>query len=113
MRQIGKPQLTVGLDTNDNTKKTVAIQVDQCDEAVIATFKNTGTHDTEVVEVWGALIKEDGTESDYFLIPGSDIVGLKCVTIDIKEYAFIYVKVKTAEGGTSTTDVLINPYIIN
>lgn len=112
MRKIGKTQLTEGLNTNDGGAKTTAIQIDECDEVVVMTFANTGDNNTEVLECYGAGMLEDGSASAYFLIPSSTISQLSFVRIDVRDFAFFEVRVKTPEGGLSTTDVLVNPYII-
>ncbi len=109
MREVYNQKQTT-LDTNDTDSKTTSLEIESCSEFTFFVFAITGDHAVHIIEAFGAGIKEDDSASDFILIAGSDLIGLGCKTIDVKEFSFIELRVTTPEGLVSTSSILANPY---
>jgi len=109
MRQVYNAKQTV-LDTDDTDSKTSSLEVESCAEFTFFIFAISGEHAAHIIEVFGAGKKEDGSESDFILIPGSGKTGTGYKSISIKEFSFVQLRVTNAEGQPSSSLILANPY---
>jgi hypothetical protein len=99
-----------GLDCNSLGAMTAACDVSQSNELHVYLKLATGAATTFVLEVIGAGVKDDGSETDYFVIPSSDIPQISDLAINTCGYEWVKIRVKTIEGALSTVDIVINTY---
>ena len=101
----------VVLDTNDNGAKTTELDVSICDKITVFINNKTGDTSTCVVELQVAGALENGNSNWYMTLPDSALTGEDCKTFDISGICWVRMIVTTPEGGTSTSNVLINRFM--
>lgn len=94
------------LDTNDTDTKTAGVDVKTCSQLTFYVIKNTGTHVNNIVTLQFSPENVDESYQDsQYTIRGSGCLHVS----DIESVAWVRLKVTTAEGGTSTSDLAIDP----
>ncbi len=110
MKSLKGRKQFAGLDTNSLGAETAEFSVKDANEVHVFITAATGAHAIHVLELWAAGINEDNTSGTFFLVASSDLDQITESQFDMHTYSFVKVKVKTAEGETSTVDLLLNTY---
>ena len=109
MREIYNQAEDLSFNTNDANAETPQREVISCDKMTYFIFDKEGDHANHVLHALGAALKVDGTSSDFIVIPNSELNGLGFKTLDVSDFAFIKIAVKTPEGALSVIEGFINP----
>lgn len=95
-----------GLDTDSTATKTAGVDVKTCSQLTFYVIKNTGAHVNHVVTLQFSPENVNASYQDsQYTITGSGCLHVS----DIESVAWVRLKVTTAEGGTSTSDLAIDP----
>jgi len=104
-RELQQDATTTGLDANNTASVTNGVDTSQADRAIFYVDANTGTNAAHVLEFQCSY---DNT--NWHSISGANLTGIGYYAFDCKNFNYLRVKVKTAEGGVSTVDVTIQTF---
>ncbi len=90
-------------DTNNVATVTDSIDLNSVVNGVITFFTvaNTGAHTTHVITL------QYSPDNINWINGAKNLVGIGCVEVPVTAARYIRLKVTTAEGGASTTDIYL------
>ena len=97
-------------DANDDASLTDGFDVSKANDVHVFVEPKSGTHGTHVLEVKGSGVKNDGTHTQYYTVPSSDINQISEIRLNACTYHDMKIGVKTKEGSASTVDITVNTY---
>lgn len=104
-RELQQNATTIGVDANNTASVTNGVDSSQADRAIFYVEPNTGTNAAHVLE-----FQCSHDDTTYHSITGANLTGVGYYAFDCKNFNYLRVKVKTAEGGVSTVDVTIQTF---
>lgn len=100
----GERLLNTTIDTNVMNTVTASSDVSTCDQVTFYVTGRTGAHDSHVVTLQFSSDNTNFHDSPF------SITGVGCLQVtDIKSVYYIRLKVTTAEGALSTSEVSFDP----